>query len=122
MLEKIRIAVVGYGNVGKGVEKSIIRNQGLYGDVNLAGILTRSPERVKKELEEIAIPVVDANSKEDIINQLGKIDVAILCGGSANDLPEQGPYFAHFFNTVDSFDTHAKLPPLFHRNLNQENF
>ena len=105
-----KIAIVGYGNVGKGVHKSIERNS----DMELCGIITRNRDRVLKDL-------LGEKVKPDMIYDLltgrwqGALeaDVAILCGGSKNDLPMQGPLFAGWFNTVDSFDTHSKIPHYF---------
>ena len=100
MPEKIRIGVCGYGNLGRGVETEIPKNP----DMELAAVFTRrdpeGPFRIDK-----SVPVVRAG---DAAGWKGKIDVMILCGGSAKDLPGQGPEFAEMFNTVDSFDTHAK--------------
>ena len=101
-MSMIRIGIVGYGNIGRGVEKAILQNP----DLELAAILTRRPP---KDL------IVDTQSvpKFHVDNALslkGEIDVMILCGGSATDLPVQGPEFAASFNTVDSYDTHAKIP------------
>jgi len=78
--------------------------------MNFSGIITRNPQRVLEEFEQRGldyIQVVDANDKLDKLNNI--IDIAILCGGSKSDLPEQGPYFAQFVNTVDSFDTHPEV-------------
>lgn len=102
-MDKIRMAIVGFGNIGRGVKKSIERNEELYGDVTLAGIITRRPEQVSEEVSDVQV----------VKHYEGRVlepDVAILCGGSANDLPKQGPYFAGVFNTVDSFDNHKKIP------------
>ena len=98
--------MVGYGNIGRGVHKAIEENGKLYGDVAVAGIITRRPEQVMSEVAGIQVVSFD---KADDLNP----DVLILCGGSATDLPEQGPQFVKAFNTVDSFDTHAKLPDYF---------
>lgn len=101
-MKQIRVGIVGYGNLGKGVEKSIRQNP----DIRLEAIFTRrEPNGV-----EASVPVVHISEAEKYI---GKIDVMILCGGSATDLPEQGPQFAKWFNTVDSFDTHARIPEYF---------
>ena len=105
MTDKIRIGIVGYGNLGKGVETALKKCP----DMELVGVFTRrSPEAVK---------LMDENGKPLPISEAekmqGLIDVMILCGGSATDLPEQGPYFASLFNTVDSFDTHARIPEYF---------
>ena len=102
MDKKIKIGIVGYGNIGKGVEKAIKQNP----DMELEAIFTRRD-----------VDKVDGNEKLVHISRLelykGKIDVMILCGGSATDLEEQGPMLASQFNTVDSFDTHAKIPEYF---------
>lgn len=115
MTNRLKIAIVGYGNVGRGVHEAIAANNA---DMELYSILTRNPERTKKSFlggsSGVDIPV---KCIHDIKNELSwkslPIDVAILCGGSHHDLPEQGPYFAKFFNTVDSFDTHANIPKYF---------
>lgn len=103
MSKKIRIGIVGYGNLGKGVEKAIEHNP----DMELIAIFTR---RNVKDIE-------GSNCKLIHISQLelfkGTIDVMILCGGSATDLIEQGPMVSSMFNTVDSFDTHARIPEHF---------
>lgn len=105
-MQKIRIMIVGYGNVGRGVRLSLERNP----DMELAGVVSRSPERVKRELPET--PVFAAS---DITGWKRALcpDVAILCGGSKDDLPEQGPEFAKHVNTVDSFDNHSRIPEYF---------
>ncbi|AJS57588.1 diaminopimelate dehydrogenase [Paenibacillus sp. IHBB 10380] len=102
MTQQITIGIVGYGNLGRGVEKAIRQNP----DMKLAAVFTRrEPQGVSA-----SVPVLHISEAEKYI---GKIDVMILCGGSATDLPEQGPYFAKGFNTVDSFDTHALIPQYF---------
>ncbi|MCL2427278.1 MAG: diaminopimelate dehydrogenase [Oscillospiraceae bacterium] len=99
---KIRIGIVGYGNVGKGVVKAVAANS----DMELKAIFTRrDPASIKIDDSNVAVLSIDAAE-----SMVGEIDVCLLCGGSATDLPEQGPYFASMFNTVDSFDTHAKIP------------
>ena len=104
-MEKIRIGIYGYGNLGKGVETAIYNNK----DIELVGIFTRrNPSSVKALHDDVKIYHVD-----DAKNMKDKIDVMILCGGSATDLPEQTPEVAKLFNTVDSFDTHAKIPEYF---------
>lgn len=104
MDDKIKIAIVGYGNIGKGVELAIKKNP----DMALEAILTRrnSGDLITKAPRDRIYHVAEAQHMDNI-------DVAILCGGSATDLPEQGPYFASLFNTVDSYDTHAKIPSYF---------
>jgi len=99
---KIRIGIVGYGNLGKGAAKAIAVNP----DMELKAIFTRrDPSSI--EIDDNNVTVLSIDDAESMV---GKIDVCLLCGGSATDLPEQGPYFASLFNTVDSFDTHAKIP------------
>ncbi|CAG7609875.1 Meso-diaminopimelate D-dehydrogenase [Paenibacillus solanacearum] len=101
-MSKIKVGIVGYGNLGRGVEMAIRQNA----DMELAGIFTRrEPEGIAS-----AAPMIRLSEVEQYI---GKIDVMILCGGSATDLPEQGPYLASMFHTVDSFDRHAKIPEYF---------
>ena len=100
----IKIGIFGYGNLGKGIESEIAKNP----DMELVAIFTRrSPESLQTNS---TVPVVHADS---VINWKDKIDVMILCGGSANDLPIQGPELAKNFNTVDSFDVHQKIPEYF---------
>jgi diaminopimelate dehydrogenase len=98
LTQKTRIGIVGYGNLGKGVELSIKQNE----DMELVAIFTR---RDPKSLNHPQMENI--NNIKDYKN---KIDVMILCGGSATDLPEQTPNIAKMFNTVDSFDTHANIP------------
>ncbi len=101
----IRIGILGYGNLGRGVESAIRQNS----DMELACVFTRrAPEQLKIATEGVAVCHVD-----DIEKWTDKIDVMILCGGSATDLPEQSPKYARLFNIVDSFDTHAKIPEHF---------
>ena len=101
----IRVGIAGYGNLGRGVESAISQNE----DMELVGVFSRrNPEDVK--LLNGNVPV---HKMDDIQNFTDKIDVLILCGGSKNDLPEQGPALSALFNTVDSFDTHAKIPEYF---------
>lgn len=96
---KIRVAIAGYGNLGKGIESQISKNP----DMELVCIFTR---RAPSSLQiKSSVPVVNMNDKD---KWKDKIDVVFLCGGSATDLPTQGPEFASMFNTVCSFDTHAK--------------
>lgn len=105
MTENIRIGIVGYGNLGRGVEVAIQQNRGM---VLKAVFTRRDPGTVK--IMGSGVPVVHVHSAGDFIKD---IDVMILCGGSATDLPEQSPYFARLFNTVDSYDTHARIPEHF---------
>lgn len=103
----MNIAIYGYGNLGRGVEDSIKRNP----DMRLVAVFTRrSPESLTIATE--GVPVV---STKDINEWKDKIDVLIICGGSATDLPEMTPTLAKDFNVVDSFDTHAKIPEHFDR-------
>ena len=106
---KIKIAICGYGNLGKGVEKEISKSE----DMELCAIFTRRDP--KTLIINSNTPVV---SIDEIDNWVDKIDVVIMCGGSATDLPVQVPIFAKKFNTVDSFDTHAKIPEHF-KNVNE---
>lgn len=101
----IRIGIMGYGNLGKGIECAIAQND----DTTLAAVFTRrDPATVKIQTE--GVPVYHA---DDAVEHKDEIDVMILCGGSATDLPEQTPEFVKYFNVVDSFDTHAKIPEHF---------
>lgn len=101
----IRIGIYGYGNLGRGVEAAILKNS----DLSLVAVFTRrSPESLKIRTENV--PVVHISEVE---NWKDKIDVMVLCGGSATDLPVQTPELAKMFNVVDSFDTHAKIPEHF---------
>jgi len=98
----IKVGIVGYGNLGRGVEKAIKQNP----DIELRAIFSRrNPDDVAAANGVVHI--------SEIEKYKGDIDVLILCGGSATDLPQQGPEFAAMFNTVDSFDTHAKIPEYF---------
>ena len=104
-MEKIKIGIYGYGNLGKGVELAISNNS----DMKLAGIFTRrNPSSIKPLFSETKVFSVN-----DTENMKDEIDIMILCGGSATDLPVQGPKLASLFHTVDSFDTHAKIPEYF---------
>jgi len=100
----MKIAIAGYGNLGRGVELSIAQNS----DCELFGVFTRrAPESVKTAT---GAKVYHIN---DIQKYKGQIDVVVICGGSATDLPRQTPELAKNFNVVDSFDTHAKIPEHF---------
>jgi len=101
----IKIGIVGYGNLGRGVELAVKQNP----DMELAAVFTRRPPD-KIKLKSTSVSVLHISEAEKMKNE---IDVMILCGGSATDLPEQGPVFARMFNTVDSFDTHARIPEHF---------
>lgn len=104
-MAKIRIGIAGYGNLGKGVELAIRQND----DMELVGVFTRrAPETVKIMTE--GVPVYHM---EDVSGMQDKIDVMIICGGSATDLPKQTPELAKYFNVIDSFDTHARIPEHF---------
>ncbi len=106
-MEQIRVMVVGYGNVGRGVIKSLKNSP----DCQLVGIVSRSPERVKREVSDVPVlPVADVERWRKELRP----DVAILCGGSKDDLPKQGPEFIRHINTVDSFDNHSRIPEYFH--------
>lgn len=101
---KIKIAIAGYGNLGKGVECAVAQNP----DTELYGVFTRrAPESVKTLTD---VKVYDI---KNITDHKENIDVLIICGGSATDLPKQTPELAKYFNVVDSFDTHAKIPEHF---------
>lgn len=96
----IKIAIVGYGNLGRGVERALKQSA----DMELVGVFSRrNPATVQTD-------GAPAFAMEELIAQKGKIDVCILCGGSATDLPVQTPEITKNFNTIDSFDTHAKIP------------
>ena len=100
----IRIGILGYGNLGRGVEYAVEANE----DMELVAVFTRrDPASVKPRTN---VPVVHADKAAEWKD---KVDVLILCGGSATDLPKQTPEFAKLFNVVDSFDTHAKIPAHF---------
>ena len=101
----IRIGIMGYGNLGRGIECAVRQNP----DMELAAVFTRrDPKTVSVLTEDVAVcSVSEAEQWKD------KIDVMILCGGSATDLPEQTPKYASMFNVVDSFDTHARIPEHF---------
>lgn len=101
----IRIGILGYGNLGRGVECAVRQNP----DMELSAVFTRrDPAQVSILTKEAAVCRVSEAEKWK-----GKIDVMILCGGSATDLPQQTPQYARYFNVVDSFDTHARIPEHF---------
>ena len=101
----MRIGILGYGNLGRGVEAAIRQNS----DMELVAVITRrSPETVKIDTEGVGVYHID-----DIMGLRDKIDVLIICGGSATDLPVQTPEYVKYFNVIDSFDTHAKIPEHF---------
>ncbi len=100
----MKIAIYGYGNLGRGVECAVINS----GDAELFGVFTRrAPETVK------TVSGCNVYHVDDILNYKDDIDVVIICGGSATDLPTMTPDLAKSFNVVDSFDTHAKIPQHF---------
>lgn len=104
---KTRIAIMGYGNLGRGIEAAIRQNT----DCELVAVFSRrDPATVKVRTEGLGV-----YSADEILNFKDKIDVLILCGGSATDLPIQTPLYAENFTVVDSFDTHAKIPEHFDR-------
>ena len=105
MAQPIRIAIAGHGNLGRGVEASLTKNL----DMQLVGIYTRRPPEQLTPLQN-GTPVY---LMDDLSGHTADIDVLILCGGSKEDLPRQGPALAALFNTVDSFDTHARIPEYF---------
>jgi diaminopimelate dehydrogenase len=103
---KIRIGIAGYGNLGRGVESAVAANK----DMELVALFTRRDPSSIKTYTGVPVYHMDkaAEMKDDI-------DVLILCGGSAKDLPEQTPEMAQYFNVIDSFDTHAKIPEHFEK-------
>ena len=102
---KTRIGIYGYGNLGRGVESAIRQND----DLELVCVFTRrDPKTLKINTDGVPVLHVD-----EVANMVGKIDVMILCGGSATDLPVQTPALAKYFNVVDSFDNHSKIPEHF---------
>lgn len=101
-MEKIRVGIVGYGNIGRGVEASLKQNP----DFELVAVFTRrDPSSVSVNTAGAVVV-----SEKDALLYADKIDVLALCGGSNDDLPSQGPFFASAFNIVDTYDTHAKIP------------
>ena len=105
MKNPIRIAILGYGNLGKGTELALRKCP----DMKLVAFFTRrNPDSLKTLSPDVPVYPVDR-----AIDMKNDIDVMILCGGSATDLPEQSPLFAEHFNIVDSFDTHARIPEHF---------
>lgn len=104
-MKKIRMAIAGYGNLGRGAECAIAQSS----DLELVGVFTRrDPAKLR-----ILTPGVPVLPISDLESMEGAIDVLILCGGSATDLPVQSPKYAKMFNMVDSFDNHAKIPEHF---------
>ena len=103
----IKIGILGYGNLGKGVEAAIKKND----DLELVAVYTRrAPESLK-----INTPTAAVRSISVLESGKEEIDVLIICSGSATDLPEQTPKFASLYNVIDSFDTHAKIPEHFEK-------
>ena len=101
----IRVGILGYGNLGKGVESAIVQND----DMELKAVFTRrNPENVK--VRTAGVKVLQA---DELSHMQDELDVLILCGGSATDLPVQTPQYASMYNVVDSFDTHARIPEHF---------
>jgi diaminopimelate dehydrogenase len=101
----INVAVAGYGNLGRGVVSALAKTA----DMKLVALFSRRPDEVKKKIRDVP---VFSSEKIDLPAGM-KIDVVVLCGGSRQDTPLQGPFFARHFNTVDSFDTHADIPAYF---------
>jgi len=104
MTQRIQVGIVGYGNLGRGVLSALAQND----DMELVAVFTRREPGQMKAEGNVRFEHISAAEQYK-----GKIDVMILCGGSATDLPEQTPVIASMFNTVDSFDTHAKIPEFF---------
>ena len=101
----MRIGILGYGNLGRGIECAIKQNS----DMELVAVFTRrNPETVSILTEGVTVYSID-----EILEHKDEIDVLILCGGSATDLPQQTPEYAKYFNVIDSFDTHARIPEHF---------
>ena len=101
----IKIAILGYGNLGRGVEAAIKQND----DLVLTGVYTRrDPSGLKINTEGVAV-----RAASELENGRDDIDVLVICGGSATDLPEMTPYYARWYNVLDSFDTHANIPTHF---------
>ena len=102
-----RIAIAGYGNLGRGVEAAIRQNP----DMKLVAVITRrDPENLK-----IATPDVKKVRLSDVGTLKGEVDAIVICAGSATDLPEMTPMLAEDFNVIDSFDTHARIPEHYKR-------
>lgn len=103
----MKIGILGYGNLGRGIECAIQKND----DMELVAVFTRrNPDSIT-----LLTKGVSVYSVHELEEMKGKIDVLILCGGSANDLPNQTPFYAKYFNVIDSFDTHAKIPEHFEK-------
>jgi diaminopimelate dehydrogenase len=111
-MEKIKILLVGFGNIGR----SVITAASRFPDLEIIGVVTRRPDKVREELnklfttgDSLLISVYDLKDSESYLNC--GANVAIMCGGSKTDLPKQTPYFAQYFNLVDSFDIHDHIGP-----------
>lgn len=102
MTNQIRIGITGYGNLGRGVEAALQQSE----DMRLVAVFSRR-DPASVELLDSSVPVYALDQVEQFRDE---IDVMILCGGSKSDLPQQGPYMAGLFHTVDSYDTHASIP------------
>lgn len=102
----MKIAIMGYGNLGRGVECAVSQND----DMELAGVFTRRDPQTVKTVSGVTVYHVD-----HLLEKKDEIDVLVMCGGSATDLPGQTAEYAKYFNVVDSFDTHAKIPEHFAR-------
>ena len=101
----MKLAILGYGNLGKGIECAVKQNK----DAELKYVFTRrDPATVKILTEGVSVKNVS-----EILDYKDDIDVLIICGGSATDLPEMTPKYAQYFNVIDSFDTHARIPEHF---------
>ena len=105
-MNKIRIGIVGYGNLGRGVQYAAEQNE----DLEVVAVFTRRDPATVEPILPVKVERMDALS-----DYVGKIDVMILCGGSATDLPRQSVEVVRLFNTVDSFDTHAHIPEYYDR-------
>lgn len=103
--QRIRIGIIGYGNLGRGVEAAIQHQE----DMTLVAIFSRRGSQGVTPLD----PAVAVEHVDDILNYRDQIDVMLLCGGSATDLPEQTPLYTEHFNTIDSFDNHSQIPQHF---------
>lgn len=101
----IKVGIIGYGNIGRGVEASILQNK----DMELVAVFTRrNPENLTIHTKSAKV-----DSMDHVLEYKGKIDVMILCGGSATDLPVQTPQICAHFNTIDSYDNHSQIPMYF---------
>ena len=105
-MKKIRLGIVGYGNLGRGVQYAASQS----GDMEVVAVFTRRDPADVRTVLPVRVEAYGAMKEYE-----GKIDVMILCGGSATDLPEQSAEVVRLFDTVDSFDTHAKVPEYFAR-------